>query len=875
MNSATRNPVTRSSQRHSDFESLVTSPATVESDSRNIDTADIKLKMQFALLSMAGGMVLSSGQGTESIAVIAILSAIVGFVFVDWLRIASLPPIGAYVAMGGAAAYCVKDFWSDPDRSEQQMISVALLLVLVQAVLMLQVKSRRIYEQLGVFCLLELVVAAIFNDAINYGLWLLPTALVGGCALSLLGITSTLDDVAVSPKAASSGLSDPRERPRSLVMSWLLLPLVASKDGPATIQSWSPTAAGSLLQSSTRWPWYALMTLTPAVLVISTVFFYVLPRKMDANRAPGTGKTLIGFDDQIRLEQLGHMMQNADTALRIVLTDRDTGTSYRLKNGMYLRGRTLEKYSVDLSQAISTWNSLPTGPISGAQDLPPEYFPIRRGERGAYDSVQVEITCEPMNSASLFAIAPYHNDGGQRIVTHAVDRWTLTRRDIVRPFPRIKYRFGTNAFFRGEQSDWIVSASPAERIMASDVFSISQSFRDRFRGDREPTYADQLLSINRQQMPTVVELAQTLMQQLPAAQRNSYSVAKAFQLHLATDPRYTYTVNLNAAKAEGVDPIEQFVAKDRRGHCQYFASALAMMLRSVGIPSRVIVGYRTDEYSDLGQYYIARQQHAHAWVEALIDREQMPGGITVAGQPDRGQYWLRLDPTPGQGGMQGSGTGQVDTVIDLAKNIWEEYVVDMNAERQNQAIGNREADDADGTRLAWVSSLRQKLAAFNTGDFDGETVSLKKLFSPPVAALVITVSALALLLAHFPVFRIRMFRLLRRSASGEQADTPSTAPQLSFYRDALEVLSQIGIVRGKHETPSELLRRVAQQGQSESLSQPLSILTGAFVQQRYGGRSERPDARGGSEEIQQIEGALDRLRAAVQQRRHADLTCGV
>ena len=116
-----------------------------------------------------GGLVLASGPGTEYIPIIAVFFAVFGFVFVDWLRAFALPPIAAYVAMGLAAIYCVKDFWNLRTTGSEQMIAVALLLVLVQAILMLQRKTPRIFEQLGVFCLLQLVVGAVFNDVINYG----------------------------------------------------------------------------------------------------------------------------------------------------------------------------------------------------------------------------------------------------------------------------------------------------------------------------------------------------------------------------------------------------------------------------------------------------------------------------------------------------------------------------------------------------------------------------------------------------------------------------------------------------------------------------------------------------------------------------------
>ncbi len=153
-------------------------------------TIQNRLKFYFAILSCLGGLVLASGEGAELIPVVAVFFAFFGFVFVDWLKLFALPPIAAYIMMGIAAVYCVSDFWDLDAPGNRQMLSVAQLLVSVQAILMLQEKTPRIFEQLAVFCLLELVVAAVFNDAPVYGMLLLPIGIIGALALALLASVS-------------------------------------------------------------------------------------------------------------------------------------------------------------------------------------------------------------------------------------------------------------------------------------------------------------------------------------------------------------------------------------------------------------------------------------------------------------------------------------------------------------------------------------------------------------------------------------------------------------------------------------------------------------------------------------------------------------
>lgn len=78
------------------------------------------------------------------------------------------------------------------------------------------------------------------------------------------------------------------------------------------------------------------------------------------------------------------------------------------------------------------------------------------------------------------------------------------------------------------------------------------------------------------------------------------------------------------------NPLEEFLFSERRGNCEYFASAFAVMLRLAGIPARLIGGYRGGEYSIAGNYYLIMQKHAHVWVEAHTNNRE----------------WLRIDPTP-------------------------------------------------------------------------------------------------------------------------------------------------------------------------------------------------------------------------------------
>ena len=774
------------------------------------DSLRLRLELQFAFLSAAGGLVLASGQGTEWLAALAFFSAAFGFVFVDWLRLFALPPIGAYFGMGAAAIYCVRDFWGLQEEGTPQMVSVALLLVLVQTVLMLQRKSRRILEQLAVFCLLELIVAAIFSDAISFGLLIVPIAIVGGSALSFLGWVALIE----------SSDAERSSTPTRGLTSWSSLQI--DEDVPRIAASSNPRVL-PLIAATRVCSRYAVLTLAPAVLVIAASFFYVLPRRMEAERSSPAGPALTGFDDEIHLEQLGRVMQNPTRALTIKLTEIETDRPYRLSSSLYLRGKVLERYETQNARGkpTSKWTSAERNLRRTRQELPKPFRPESVADGKFYDNVQVDIACESMSRPSLFSIAPYYASGSAREVVHTGGSWCLSRKyeDDLPPFPRIRYSFGTHAFFRGSQTPWL--SVPGQWL---GIFS----------------YGD-LLIYDRVKVPTAAGLAAQVVAAMPEERRSQYARAKRLESFLASDPSFRYTLDLNAKPQAGVDPIEQFLETDRRGHCQYFASALAMMLRSQSIPCRVVVGYRTEEYNTIGQYYVARQQHAHAWVEALIEATEMPENVTVVGQPNAPRYWLRLDPTPGAS-FDETDQGSVGEILGLANNLWEDYVVEMNADRQATGLGEASGlKDAQASSQGFIADLYSAMSEVRAGRLGGGAFSLGG--SPPIAWIAAVLSFCGV------VFALRIVSsLLRGKSSAESQARPE--PTIPFYAAALEQLARIGIERQADETPSEFEARLREEFPS------LPVLTQRFLRIRYGPDRDTSDAAA-SKALRELTMAVD------------------
>ncbi len=97
-------------------------------------------------------------------------------------------------------------------------------------------------------------------------------------------------------------------------------------------------------------------------------------------------------------------------------------------------------------------------------------------------------------------------------------------------------------------------------------------------------------------------------------------------LRMFHDEEYYYTLN---PPALGNNPVDRFLFDTRKGFCEHFASAFAVMMRAAKLPSRIVLGYQGGEINPVGQYMIVRQSDAHAWTEVWL--------------PEEG--WLRIDPT--------------------------------------------------------------------------------------------------------------------------------------------------------------------------------------------------------------------------------------
>lgn len=268
-------------------------------------------------------------------------------------------------------------------------------------------------------------------------------------------------------------------------------------------------------------------------------------------------------------------------------------------------------------------------------------------------------------------------------------------------------------------------------------------------------------------------------------------IARKIEQYLKANFSYTLDLTDSRKMFEGSDPVVAFLTTVKKGHCEYFASAMTLMCQSIGISARMVVGFKCDEYNVISGQYIVRQSHAHTWVEILTPRG-----------------WVSFDPTSGRearvtrtGGVWRS----IKHFIDYLEYSWAENVVAYESRDRAQLLSKMDARMTNALYNAtdFFTSLQEyrKWIADKTGNTEFWNTSLSIL----TAVICLMVAVIAGLILWF---MIQQRRLRRRAVRiGLEAlpleDQLRLARQLAFYDELTRILYHHGIYRPKHLTPLE------------------------------------------------------------------------
>jgi transglutaminase-like putative cysteine protease len=450
-----------------------------------------------------------------------------------------------------------------------------------------------------------------------------------------------------------------------------------------------------------------------------------------------------------------------------------------------------------------------------------------------------------LSNSTLFACAPwYSEDAAERIIA-APFLMQINRAENVRGV-RFSYNLLTSAFRDHRQ----INIMPAAAELSPNGALVGLPFAG--------PNGDPLAQLKATAAAVVAGIS-------PA---NTADRAKALESHLRDSGDYQYTMQ-SPVRTPGMDPVEDFVANNPRGHCEYFAGALALMLRSVGIPSRVVVGYRGGDWNVVGSFYQVRQLNAHSWVEAYLpprpENFSLFDKIVIPELVERARVngaWMRLDPTTSNAMLvdtaAGSRWGEIQQVVDYLKFVWNNYVVGMDAVKQHESVyqplaqGSRNLIRKLTTRETWSAWGRAVLESADPRKWTGETLGRALRAMPWFVG-----GGLA---GWLLVRSVRMRRRGMVAASATAKRSCRAAPPVDFYVRLEELLARYRLRRTPEQTQREFVQTACGELAESPATRGVSALprrvVEAFYRVRFGGRPLDDDER------RQVELALSALAAA-------------
>ncbi|HVB59267.1 MAG TPA: DUF3488 and transglutaminase-like domain-containing protein [Candidatus Acidoferrales bacterium] len=333
------------------------------------------------------------------------------------------------------------------------------------------------------------------------------------------------------------------------------------------------------------------------------------------------------------------------------------------------------------------------------------------------------------------------------------------------------------------------------------------------------------------QLPALDPRIKPLAQKIISGSHNEYDAASNIEAYLTT--HYAYTLDLSGPREK--DPLAYFLFDRRAGNCEYFASAMTVMLRAVGIPARYATGFLPGEYNEIGGDYIVRESDAHAWVEVYF--------------PTYG--WITFDPTP-PGDQHHGLLDRIGLYWDWFQYAWGEWVVNYDFSHQITLAENLQRSSrnwSDQLRQYYHEKQDQAMRAILALDRKTEA---SPYFLPGVLAFLI---ALLFYLRGRWMLAYMVARWRLRARRG--GNTTASLAALE-YREMLRLLENRGWKKPASQTPFEFAAAIPR----ADLAAPVARLTELYLSARFGDHPAR---------IEQMSSLLRAIRESLRARKPSPL----
>ena len=486
------------------------------------------------------------------------------------------------------------------------------------------------------------------------------------------------------------------------------------------------------------------------IVVLAAPMFFLLPRVGGAGFGGKNGgvKATAGFADNVRLGRIGTIQQNNEIVMRVRLD----GTRPDELEDIRWRGVALDTFDNQY------WRKSRSGSIDrlakGPQDLI-QVAPLR----GREATVLYTVYLEPLDSQAMFVLP--RAVGVQGPMTHVLRDADESLRFASRG-DRVSYRVLSD------------TSLPDISALRRDNGLYAEDYHGYLQ---RPDDLD----------PRVAELATDITKDT----RNRYDAAVAVESYLQT--QFGYTLE---QKAGGDQPLADFLFNVREGHCEYFATAMAVMLRTQGIATRVVNGFQRGEYNETADVFVVRQRNAHSWVEVYFPAENA---------------WVTFDPTPPAGqNLTDESAGlakRFNNYLEALETYWIQYFVAYDSAEQRSLFTSVRRSVANYGRQTstFMDLSRQELLTW-WRDVRGDSGFERSVTAIGYGVAFLAtgiIGIIAFVWLYRRIVKLTLWSRLREFLFGRQG-----ASVVEFYERMVTVLASKGLVREPHQTPLEFANAV-------------------------------------------------------------------
>jgi len=381
--------------------------------------------------------------------------------------------------------------------------------------------------------------------------------------------------------------------------------------------------------------------ITLAVFLMSLVFFFAVPRLGLGFFAQQSrrGMAVTGFSEEVRLGDFGTLIEDPEVVMRVRVGGGAPEVPLRMK------GQSLDQYDGKAWHKTTQRRRPMRMDPEGRMVIHPQ---VRIPEDVPGLQVQ-EVYLEPMA-------------GNPRVLFGEPDILAFQRpSSLMEALRPAQWRF-----FIDDAGDVTVTGPPQVAIPYTAWSDPGPEDPERLRriDEPDPSWVRALWL----EIPPQKEEVRRLAAELAQGASNRHDLALRVESFLRRD--FTYALDVSHGDE---DPLADFLLRDRRGHCEYFASAMVVLLRLSGVPARIVNGFYGGVPNPYGGYVALRRADAHSWVEVFF-----PGvGFVTFDPTPPSALDLRTRPSWWKG---------ISDALDAWKLAWYRWVVEYNLEKQVSAL---------------------------------------------------------------------------------------------------------------------------------------------------------------------------------------------